>query len=71
MKQAAWGQLAISHKYAALTQRFADLLSKSLENYDACLALSDSGEIREARNRVVLEMEQQWTGSSGKLTPGC
>jgi hypothetical protein len=62
--------LSIAYKVTALIQRNAEFLSKSLEYYDASLVLSESEEIRVARNKTVREMKQ-WTGSLGKLTPGC
>jgi hypothetical protein len=64
--------LSISHHFAALAQRDADLLSKSLENYDASLlVMSENHQARRGRENLIRQMEEQWTGSSGELTPGC
>ena len=56
----------MAHKFAAMAQRCADFLSKSLEYYDLSLVACDDGE-----RRGTLREMAQWTGTSGKLTPGC
>jgi hypothetical protein len=60
------GHISTALVFAALIQRCADFLSKSLEYHDLSLVTSNEG----GRPGTVLEMAQ-WTGTSGKLTPGC
>jgi hypothetical protein len=63
--------LSIAHQFAAQAQRDADFLSKSMEYYDASLVvMSENEKARQERQSLICQMEQ-WTGSSGKLTPGC
>jgi len=59
-------RLSMAHKFAAMAQWCADFLSKSLEYYDLGLVACDDGE-----RRGTLREMAQWTGTSGKLTPGC
>jgi hypothetical protein len=62
--------LSTAHRLAAQMQRNADFFSESLKNYDASLAISENHGARHERQSLLDQMEQ-WTGSSGKLTPGC
>jgi hypothetical protein len=62
--------LSTAHRFAAQMQRNADFFSKSMENYDASLVISENFRARQERQSLLHQMEQ-WTGSSGKLTPGC
>jgi hypothetical protein len=63
--------LSIANQYAAQAQRDADFLSKSMEYYDASLVvMSENGKARREQQSLLRQMEE-WTGSSGKLTPGC
>lgn len=63
--------LGAQHCNLGLAQKYAGFLSKALENYDASLlANGDNADVAENRDTLLREM-QQWTGTSGKLTPGC
>jgi hypothetical protein len=63
--------LSVGYQFAAQAQRDADFLSKSMKNYDASLVvMSENDKAYQEQQSLLLQMEQ-WTGSSGKLTPGC
>lgn len=62
--------IATQHNNLALAQKNAGFLSKALLNYNASLQIVPSDDVRENRKTLRREMKQ-WTGSSGKLTPGC
>jgi hypothetical protein len=53
------------------TQQLAGLLNEAAKSYDDTLGLgSAAGDVWKYREALLREMEE-WTGSSGKLTPGC
>jgi hypothetical protein len=53
------------------TQQLAGLLSEATKTYDDSLGFgSAAGNVWEYREALLREMEE-WTGSSGTLTPGC
>jgi hypothetical protein len=63
--------LSIAHQFAAQAQRDADLFSKSMENYDASLVAMSENDKACREQQILLRQMEQWTGSSGRLTPGC
>jgi hypothetical protein len=63
--------LSIAHQFAAQAQRDADFFSKSMENFDASLVVMPENEKARQERQSLLRQMEQWTGSSGKLTPGC
>jgi hypothetical protein len=66
----AWSSSTI-HSNLGFSQRHAGLLSAVLESYNASLQL-DPGNVATLENRKeLLDEMEAWTGSSGKLTPGC
>ena len=63
-------QLAYRYTVLASAQKRAGLLSKALENYDAGMEQFAHEDLVHHKMCLVEEMDH-WTGSSGKLTPGC
>lgn len=53
-----------------LAQKCAGFLTEALKSYNASLKLARIQGVVENRKTLLCEMEM-WTGSSGKLTPGC
>ena len=59
------------HCNLGLAQKNAGFFSKAFENYNASYSiLRNVGTIAANRKKLLREMEE-WTGTSGKLTPGC
>jgi hypothetical protein len=64
-------KLSALHCILGLAQKKAGSLSAALENYNASLQLEPGASaLPQHRKTLLLEMKE-WTGSSGKLTPGC
>lgn len=62
--------LSAQHCNLGLAQKRAGFYNKAMENYDISLGLRHNEDVE--KNKETLETEmKQWTGSSGKLTPGC
>lgn len=63
--------LAAAHVFLGSTQQSVGMLSDASNTYDKSLGLgSSAGDVWRYREDLLREIEQ-WTGSSGKLTPGC
>lgn len=63
--------LAAARTLLGSTQQLAGLLSEATKTYDDSLGLgSAAGDVWKYREALLREMEE-WTGSSGKLTPEC
>jgi len=63
--------LAAAHVFLGSTQQSAGMLIEASRTYDGSLGLgSSAGDVWKYREELLREIEQ-WTGSSGKLTPGC
>ena len=62
--------LCAQHCNLGLAQKHAALFSEALKNYDKSLQLSPKRDVIENRKTLLREMKE-WTGTSGKLTPGC
>lgn len=62
---------AIGRQYSnlALAQKRAGFLTKALENYNIAVPVDPTGSVQN-REKLIAEIKE-WTGSSGKLTPGC
>jgi hypothetical protein len=62
--------VSTQHCNLGLAQKRAGFLRKAKENYDTSLELHYSEDV--ARNKeTLLEEMKEWTGTSGKLCPGC
>mmetsp|Transcript_28373 Transcript_28373/g.51393 ORF Transcript_28373/g.51393 Transcript_28373/m.51393 type:complete len:227 (+) Transcript_28373:742-1422(+) len=62
--------VSTQHCNLGLAQKRAGFLRKAKENYDASLELHYSADV--AKNKeLLLEEMKEWTGTSGKLCPGC
>ena len=62
--------LCAQHCNLGLAQKYAALFSEALKNYDKSLQLFPQRDVIENRKTLLREMKE-WTGTSGKLTPGC
>lgn len=63
--------LAAAHVFLGSTQQSVGMLREASDTYDSSLGLgSSAGDVWKYREDLLREIEQ-WTGSSGKLTPGC
>ena len=68
--------LASAYLFSSQIHAVADLLSKSLTDFEKCLAFrgEDAAAAQEsgacAVQRLILDYMKEWTGSSGNLTPG-
>jgi hypothetical protein len=67
--------LASAYLFSSQIHGVADLLSKSLKDFEKCL--SYRGDVVDAEDtgasavqRLILDYMKQWTGTSGNLTPG-
>lgn len=62
--------LSQQHCNLGLAQKRVGFLSAALENYNKSLQVEPGGTALGNRSKLLREMKE-WTGSSGKLTPGC
>lgn len=63
--------LAAAHVFLGSAQQSAGMLIEASRTFDGSLGLgSSAGDVWKYREDLLREIEQ-WTGSSGKLTPGC
>ena len=59
-----------AHCNLGLALKYNGFLSEALGHYDKSLELNDNHDVHDNRKTLMREMKA-WTGSSGKLTPGC
>ena len=62
--------VASQHCNLGLALKHAGLFSRALENYNASIVMEDSNKVKKNRDTLRREMKE-WTGTSGRLTPGC
>lgn len=63
--------LAAAHIFLGSSQQSAGMLSEACKTFDGSLGLGSSAvDVWKYREALICEIEQ-WTGSSGRLTPGC
>lgn len=71
------GELAMKYNNLALAQKRSGQLTKAMTNYDTAMEHfpadidQDNKDVVESNKRSLQSEMKQWTGTSGKLTPGC